>query len=489
MLLSRSSFLLLLAALAGCHASDTTEPPATLPPLDVTSDFIVVPDTTLLVTGIGRQFGVETTDRYQSALGSAEWTSSDPSVATVNRDGYVKAVGEGHAIISVTSDGRTASAPVRVQRYAAPLRFVQVSAVSGTTCGVTTSGEIYCWGAGALGTAQTVDACETLYAGSQGMFRSTYRCSSVPVRVESDVRFTSVTASFNRACALDASGARYCWGVLDNVTRPVPQRTADTLHFASLASRCGVTLGGDAYCWGPNTSGALGTGSSATPDAPVDDPVLVSGGIKWKAVDSGDIAACGISLDGVAYCWGDDWRQQLGIGTIAKDPECFLEPCRFAPTPVSTSARFTQISVGSDAVCALTGEGEAYCWGWGFVPGAFVSVPTSVGPQRFDAIAVGDLAFCGLTKEGKMLCWGYGGVGLGSIIPGTSAPAEAALPVQLHSVAKPSLFNGCGMGTDNLVYCWGHPSYANGMGTVTAFGFNGAYSPADAVVGTVIGQQ
>src|SRR3712207_7495451 len=35
-------------------------------------------------------------------------------------------------------------------------------------------------------------------------------------------------------------------------------------------------------------------------------PVLVAGGHQWRAVDVGDSHTCGVDLDGVAYCWGQD---------------------------------------------------------------------------------------------------------------------------------------------------------------------------------------
>ena len=480
----RIALAFLATLLAACHAGETIEP-TPLPPLGVSGAFFVVPDTSLLVEGMSRQLGVELANYYYQ-VGSAAWTSSNPSVATVDRNGRVTAVHEGIATITVAVNGQSASAPVRVQHYPSPLRFTQVSTTLLHTCAVTTTHEAYCWGRGdqgELGNSQPMDTCESLYKGSAGTTRTPYRCSAVPVRVESSAAFTDVAVSWGGACALDANGAGYCWGLVDTVPRVAPTRTTDTLHFTSLSSRCGITTAGDAMCWGPNDAGALGTGSTAPAYAGVNNPALVTGGIKWKALDSGDIAACGLSLDGTAYCWGDNTYGQLGIGSAPSDTGCYLRVCKLAPTAVSTSVRFVQISVGTYSACALTTDGEAYCWGGG----GTASVPASLGAFRFATLSVGDFTTCGVTQDQKTLCWGYSN-GMGALIP-ASSPAEVRLPSALRSVAKATLDHGCGVGVDNLLYCWGWPRPVTGLGYLGPAGFNGLSEVYDPLAAAVVGQR
>jgi alpha-tubulin suppressor-like RCC1 family protein len=69
----------------------------------------------------------------------------------------------------------------------------------GHSCGVTTSGEAYCWGKGGQGQLGDGNASD----------------SAVPVLVTGDHTFRTVSASQGSAphtCAIDASGAGYCWG-------------------------------------------------------------------------------------------------------------------------------------------------------------------------------------------------------------------------------------------------------------------------------------
>ncbi len=141
------------------------------------------------------------------------------------------------------------------------------------------------------------------------------------------------------------------------------------LTFAALSPgglhTCGLTPGGDAYCWGSNTEGQLGDGSETNRLT----PVPVSGGLTFKAIsaggdypnDAGDGMSlpdgsftCGLTLDGEAYCWGDNWFGQLGDGTGQQSS---------TPVPVAGNHTFTSLAAGYAHVCAVTTGQAIYCWG------------------------------------------------------------------------------------------------------------------------------
>jgi alpha-tubulin suppressor-like RCC1 family protein len=92
------------------------------------------------------------------------------------------------------------------------------------------------------------------------------------------------------------------------------QVSAGTLHTCALAES------GDAWCWGMATDGQLGAGTVSTiacgdgGERCATRPVRVSQ-VKFKAVAAGYRHTCGISLDGVAYCWGSNALGQGGRGT------------------------------------------------------------------------------------------------------------------------------------------------------------------------------
>jgi alpha-tubulin suppressor-like RCC1 family protein len=124
--------------------------------------------------------------------------------------------------------------------------------------------------------------------------------------------------------------------------------------------------------------------------------------------------ACGLTSDGVAYCWGDNDWGQLGDGTGTTSIE---------PVPVTGAARFTTIAAGGYNTCALTVEGTAHCWGDNSrgqlgVPGpgpddcVVALAQVHVACSRAPVPVVGDLSFvairtsCGLTVDGMLYCWG-----------------------------------------------------------------------------------
>ncbi len=77
---------------------------------------------------------------------------------------------------------------------------------------------------------------------------------------------------------------------------------------------CGVTTDGLAYCWGENQHGQLGDGTTDTRATPT--PVA-------DVTDFGSVSAslyhsCGVTVAHVAYCWGDNSSGQLGDGTTTQ---------------------------------------------------------------------------------------------------------------------------------------------------------------------------
>jgi alpha-tubulin suppressor-like RCC1 family protein len=139
------------------------------------------------------------------------------------------------------------------------------------SCGIDSDGTLWCWGAndmGQLGDDTTDEALE-------------------PTQVSSDLTFSSVTANDGDTCGLTADDEAYCWGNNamgqlgngeqgDNVTMPMP--VDFDRGFTSLTAgeefTCGVAQGGGAYCWGSNRVGWLGTGSdeASLVPAPVASP-------------------------------------------------------------------------------------------------------------------------------------------------------------------------------------------------------------------------
>src|SRR5580765_463248 len=74
---------------------------------------------------------------------------------------------------------------------------------------------------------------------------------------------------------------------------------------------CGLSVAGIAYCWGRNDRGQVGNGNVTDQMS----PVPVAGPFQFVAIGLGDSHACGIATSGDAFCWGDNSDGQLGDGT------------------------------------------------------------------------------------------------------------------------------------------------------------------------------
>ena len=220
---------------------------------------------------------------------------------------------------------------------------------SSHACGVTTSGDAYCWGSNAP-------------SGQLGDGTTTNR--NTPVLVSGLLSFALVSAGALHTCGVTTNGDGYCWGVGANgqvgdgagASSNVPLLVTGGLTFTSVSAggnhTCGVTTSGEAYCWGTNFSGELGDGTP--PRAAQNTPVLVSGGLSFALVSAGLNHTCGVTTSGDAYCWGQNVEGELGDGTTTN---------RNTPVLVSGGLSFDLVSAGEFYTCGDTINGAAYCWG------------------------------------------------------------------------------------------------------------------------------
>ena len=316
--------------------------------------------------------------------------------------------------------------PVRVS---GGLAFLVISAGNNFTCGVTTVGTAYCWGAGAQGQLGT---------GEQAS-------SPRPARVSVDgVTFQTISAGFSHACALANNGAAYCWGSNDGGRlgtgpslsggRVAPAPVAGQLQFRSISAgyyhTCGVTRSGVTYCWGRNEQGETGNGATTAHGT----PARISGDIGGRSVSAAvqfDYS-CAVGRDSTLYCWGANCFGQLGVDTTTEQCGTPAMPCSSTPKAVHTSGPFQSISTFFSHVCALNAAGTVSCWGdnnqgqlGSGSPGTNATSPTPVaGGATYKTVSTGRQYSCALTADGAAQCWGRNGEGQ----LGTGDTANRAAP-------------------------------------------------------------
>jgi Regulator of chromosome condensation (RCC1) repeat len=103
------------------------------------------------------------------------------------------------------------------------------------------------------------------------------------------------------------------------VVQVLGARQEGRLTFEAIAAgnynTCGVTTSGTAYCWGWNFYGQLGTGGVTGTYDPHPTPTAVAGGLQFATIETGMNETCGLTVGGLAYCWGDNNSGQIGDGT------------------------------------------------------------------------------------------------------------------------------------------------------------------------------
>jgi hypothetical protein len=199
---------------------------------------------------------------------------------------------------------------------------VSVSGGFFASCGLTTTGGAYCWGANEyaqLGDNATAD-------------------DSVPTPVVGGTTFTSIAVGWTHTCAIAAADSTaYCWGTngigraatqIDSVAAPVDGGT----RFLGIASggdqSCGTRADHNISCW----DNSFATTRPPTLDAAWGTPDAIAIGLYFD---------CRL-IAGVVSCRGFNYSGQLGDGTYDNNFNNFSETLRIqlgAPAPVARTRR------------------------------------------------------------------------------------------------------------------------------------------------------
>lgn len=260
------------------------------------------------------------------------------------------------------------------------ITFSTVTAGTTHSCGLTGSGQAYCWGDNTYG---------QLGDGNTGTG------SPSPAPVGGSHVFVAISAGEHHTCGLDDGDLVWCWGRNDQgqlgnndlgVDRGLPVATAGGEFFGAVSAgarhTCALTdVDGPAqyssvYCWGDNADGQLGTGNLGTDEpAPVNINLLdqSSSGVFFAAVDvsAGERHTCAARSpfsEGPLVCWGDNTYGQLGRGTAGGVvDQAALATVTLPPElDVLTVENWTDLSSGVDHTCGVLRTnftGIPLCWG------------------------------------------------------------------------------------------------------------------------------
>jgi alpha-tubulin suppressor-like RCC1 family protein len=389
-----------------------------------------------------------------ASAGPVVWSLTDPSVATISGAILTGAATSGNTTLSAIAGARSGNALLLVGTP-----FAQITAGGSHTCGLTPVGRAYCWGwnsAGQLGDA-TITNRYTPVAVNQGTITfvqiragsshtcglsstgqtycwganangqlgdGTFTSRLTPVAVQQGAEtYVKITAGTNHSCGISSTGPTYCWGYngyggLGNggktdVSRPVAVRPAIKVNppFVEITAgryhSCGRSSNGQAYCWGRNTEGALGIGFDNNNSS---IPVAVEqGGYGYIQITAGSLHTCGLASTGQTFCWGANDKGQIGYGRPTN---------KYSPVAVLQNTTYIEIDAGSDHTCGRSSAGQIYCWGsgssgqlgTGFL-GIGMAVAVQQGGRNFVEITAGGAHTCSRSAAGQAFCWGANNAG------------------------------------------------------------------------------
>ena len=239
-----------------------------------------------------------------------------------------------------------------------------------TSCGIQTSGRAMCWGANQYG---EVGNLSWPASGSTRILGPVFVDGGILFSVVSTgwLHACGVTTTGEAFCWGNNLAGQLGIGAVDS-SHAVPTHVASSEKFATIFAgnrhTCAITTDQRAFCWGENTFGQLGDGTTTSRPS----PTPVAGGLKFSAISIGSffISAlppgatplppnvfpahtCALTEAGRAYCWGWNAWAELGDGTLTD---------RLQPTPVATDARFSGLALGEASSCGMRGS-SVWCWG------------------------------------------------------------------------------------------------------------------------------
>ena len=276
--------------------------------------------------------------------------------------------------VSVCASAKTGSPPT----CPALTNIAAITAWANTTCALTDSGNVKCWGWGEDG--QLGNGADL--------------SSNIPVEVHTsstDTDALSGIAAISGICALTDDGNVKCWGLgsygrlgnggTTNSNTPVDvcaraktgvettcPALADIAAIAATSShRCALTDSGTLKCWGRGSSGRLGNGATTQANSiPVNVRTSSGNSDDLSGVESislGGEHSCAVMDDSSIKCWGDGGNGRLGNGATTDQS---------SPVDVHTSADnsdalsdIANLSLGTPQTCAVTNDTTVKCWGDG----------------------------------------------------------------------------------------------------------------------------
>ncbi|MCX5741440.1 MAG: hypothetical protein NT062_02955 [Proteobacteria bacterium] len=223
--------------------------------------------------------------------------------------------------------------------------------------------------------------------------------SDEPIRVGLPGPATDLTLGYETSCAL-VGGKPYCWGELEQ--GGAPQRTPHQVEIPRLASRLAITMNmlvaiSDSAVHFYDTAFLTERAMVEKAEAPA--PAL--GAV--REVQLRALSGCALGVDGTVTCWN---------GMPPSDTSSRIR------RPALAGRRVRQLATLQNGACALMVDDVLVCWGG--VPGdldepheGIREIPweaprvVPLDGEKITAIAATSYGLCAAVASGGVTCWGH----------------------------------------------------------------------------------
>ena len=200
----------------------------------------------------------------------------------------------------------------------------------------------------------------------------------------------------------------------------------------------------------------------------------------YSSVEVGNSAVCAVTTDGTAVCWGSNRDQYL----IASSRELNITTPTKVPLP--NDDRFVTLDGGANRTwCGLAVSGKVYCWG-DHHTGSYWS-PSSRTPVAVEfphtmtitEVHSGYSNGCAINTDAELWCWGdILESGSGQTEP-MRTPVKVAMPNNERVIDFDNGGASCAVTDLGNIYCWGHSNGAGqlGIGYVNNFAYAVSVTP------------
>ncbi|UXR65045.1 hypothetical protein EZJ49_02120 [Bdellovibrio bacteriovorus] len=438
-------------------------------------------------------------DLYCASYGNFTSTNYDPGVK------YKSIALKQYIGCGITSDDRVrcwATDGSKTTAYAddGVVKFKKVSPSHGTTCAISLSDDLYCYG-------------ENTYKTIANNATTTY---SVLTPVDSGTKYSDVT-SYTYVCGITLTTQQLrCWGRNDyyqvgdgtNTASTSPAIIDGSTKYLQISGSntkaCAITENFKLKCWGKEIAGGYTAIQTKKLYA---TPTLLNANLVWKSIQVNEGTICGIADDDLAYCFGDDTNYRTTVkGTLS------------SLALMDAVGQYAEYGVTPGSVCAIRNDGTAVCSGYsasatsrktprivqpfvnftgGKVPEntdimSCLSTPTASycarsnyfghladgtnSDGKLDYTLTGGIAIQGMTgntycaaavgSDGHLKSWGYGTSGAMTCPNTLTAQPTKILPSVLFKPIMGSYGTDsmCALSQGNEIYCWGLGLIKRGTG-------------------------